>query len=83
MLWGSQNKNKNKNKQKKKITGQVHKDVPRTVSFSVVVVVVCLFMAAPTAYGGSQSRGLIGAAAAGLHHSHSNLGSKPCLPPTP
>ena len=30
-----------------------------------------LFRAAPEAYGGSQARGLIGATAAGLHHSHS------------
>ena len=35
--------------------------------------------AALVAYGGSQARGLIGAVAAGLHHSHSNLGSEPCL----
>ena len=37
----------------------------------------CLFAiswAAPAAYGGSQARGLIGAAAASLCHSHSNLG---------
>ena len=27
--------------------------------------------------------GRIGAAAAGLHHSHSNAGSEPCLRPTP
>ena len=43
---------------------------------------VCLFVcfrAAPTAYGGSQARGPIGAAAAGLHHSHRNAGSKPHL----
>ena len=39
--------------------------------------------AAPTAYGGSQARGLIKAIAAGLHHSHSNARSKPCLQPTP
>ena len=32
-------------------------------------------------YGGSQARGRIGAAAAGLHHSHSNTGSEPiCIP---
>ena len=31
------------------------------------------------AYGGSQVRSRIGAVAAGLHHSHSNLGSKPHL----
>ena len=37
----------------------------------------------PAAYGGSQARGLIGAEAAGLYHSHSNLGSEPHLQPTP
>ena len=41
------------------------------------------FRAAPAAYGGSQVRGLIGAAAAGLPHSHSNVGSEPHLQPTP
>ena len=41
--------------------------------------VFCLFRAAPEAYGGFQARGLIGAVAFGLHHSHSNVGSKPCL----
>ena len=42
----------------------------------------CLFVfsrAAPEAYGGSQARGLIGATAAGLHHSHSNARSEPHL----
>ena len=34
-----------------------------------------LFRATPAAYGCSQARGLIRAAAAGLHHSHSNVGS--------
>ena len=46
----------------------------------------CLFAfsgAAPVAYGGSQARGLIGAVAASLHHSHSNTGSKPRPQPTP
>ena len=33
--------------------------------------------AAPAAYGGFQARGLIGAVAAGLHHSHGNSGSEP------
>ena len=37
----------------------------------------------PQAHISSQSRGQIGAVAAGLRHSHSNLGSKPCLQPTP
>ena len=35
------------------------------------------------AYGGSQARGLIGAMAAGLHHSQSNAGSEPSLQPKP
>ena len=47
--------------------------------FFFVVVVVCLFRATPMAYGGSQARGLIGAVAAGLHHSYSKVGSKQCL----
>ena len=37
----------------------------------------------PTASGTSQARGWIGATATGLHHSHSNAGSKLCLQPTP
>ena len=46
--------------------------------------VFLLFLwAAPVAYGGSQARGLIRAAGAGLHHSHSNTGSEPHLGPTP
>ena len=52
----------------------------RVKFFFVVVVVFCLFFrAALEAYGGSQARGLIGAAPAGLHQSHSNAGSKPHL----
>ena len=44
---------------------------------------VCVISwAAPTAYGGSQARGRIGAVAAGLHHSHSNVGSELRLQPT-
>ena len=49
----------------------------------------CLFLfcfvfsrAAPAACGGSQARGLIGAVAAGLRHSHSNSGSELRLRPT-
>ena len=43
----------------------------------------CLFRAEPTAYGGFQARGLIGAVATGLNHSHSNVGSEPHLRTTP
>ena len=31
------------------------------------------------AYGSSQAKGRTGATTAGLHHSHSNTASKPCL----
>ena len=40
-----------------------------------------LFRAAPVAYGDSQAKCPIRTAAS-LHHSHSNAGSKPCLPST-
>ena len=40
-----------------------------------------LFRAAPGAYGSSQARGQIGAAVAGPHHSHSDVGSKLSLRP--
>ena len=43
----------------------------------------CLFKATPMADGGSPARGLRGAAAAGLQHSHSNAQSEPRLHPTP
>ena len=39
--------------------------------------------ASPVAYGGSQTRGRIGAVAASLRQSHSNAGSEPRLQPTP
>ena len=42
---------------------------------------VCFFTSAAAAYGSSQARGHIGAAAAGLHNSHSNNGYKPHLWP--
>ena len=48
-----------------------------------VFVYFLLFRAAPEAYGSSQARGLIRAMAAGLHYSHSKLGSEPRLRPTP
>ena len=41
------------------------------------------FRAASAACGSSQGRGQIRAAAASLHHSHSNTGSELCLQPTP
>ena len=41
------------------------------------------FRAAPAAYGSSEARGRIRAAAAGLHHSQGNTGSDSHLQPTP
>ena len=41
------------------------------------------FSSLPMEYGSSCTRGLIGAAAAGLHYSHSNTVSKLHLQPTP
>ena len=52
--------------------------------FFIFFFVFLLFLwAAPTAYGGSQARGQIGAVAIGLRQSHSNGGSEPRLQPTP
>ena len=45
-------------------------------SWVFVFVLFCLLRAVPTAYGGSQARGQIGAAAASIHHSHRNTGSE-------
>ena len=45
--------------------------------------VFCPFRAAPAAYGGSQARGRIGAAAAGLRHSHSLARCELRVRPTP
>ena len=49
----------------------------------LVFVFFAMSWTAPTAYGGSQARGQIGAAASSLHQSHSNAGSQPSLQPTP
>ena len=54
--------------------------------FIYLFIFFCLFAiswAAPSAYGDSQARGLVGAVAAGLHHSHSNVASELRLQPTP
>ena len=48
-----------------------------------LLLLLFLFRAAPVAYGVSQARGQIGAVAAGLYHSHSNVRSKLRLRPIP
>ena len=55
------------------------------VRFSFIFI-FCLFAiswAAPSAYGSSQARGLIGAVAASLGQRHSNAGSEQCPRTTP
>ena len=49
----------------------------------VFIFIFLLFRATPAAYRGFQAKGQVRAIAAGLHHSHSNSGSKPRLRPTP
>ena len=44
---------------------------------------ILFLLATPMAHGDSQARGLMGAVAACLRHSHSNMGSEPFLQPTP
>ena len=51
--------------------------------FLFMYIYIFLFKAVPVTYEGSQARGQIGAAAAGLCHSHSNRGSKLHLQPAP
>ena len=57
--------------------------LPFHVHFIITIIIIIIFRAAPVAYGGSQARSLIRAAAAGLQHKHSHTGSKPRLQPTP
>ena len=52
----------------------------------MIIFFFCLFAfsrATTVAYGGSQARDRIGAVATSLHQSHSNVGSKLRLQPTP
>ena len=65
-------------------TGDKAKHKIQTNFLFVCLFVFLLFLwAAPTAYGGSQARGRLGAVATGLHQSHSNSGSELRLQPTP
>ena len=52
-------------------------------SLLLFLFVFFLFRATSVAYGSSQARGLMGATAAGLHHSHSHARSELRLQPTP
>ena len=49
----------------------------------LLLLFVFFFRAIPAAHGSSQARGQVETAVAGLHHSHSNTGSKPCPQSTP
>ena len=54
-----------------------------TLIYCILSHFILLFRVTLVAYGSFQARGLIRAAAAGLHHSHRNTGSKPHPRPTP
>ena len=56
---------------------------PSLLLHFLLLLLLCIFRAAPVACGGFEARGRIGAADAGLHHSHSNARSEPHLRPTP
>ena len=66
-----------------KLTKIDHKLLHETSLNSFFFFFFAISWAAPAAHGGSQARGRIGAASAGLGHSHSNLGSEPRLQPSP
>ena len=51
-----------------------HPGTPQVFYFSIIIS-ICFFGAAPEAYGGSETRGPIRAAAADLGYSHSDTGS--------
>ena len=61
---------------------QTQKRMHCMTPFITLLVFCCCFFI-PTAYGGSQARGLIRAATAGLCQSHSNARSELRLRPTP
>ena len=54
-----------------------------SVFICMFIYLLIIFRAAPAAYGGSQARGWIGAATAGLYRSHSITRSEPHLWLTP
>ena len=60
-----------------------HMELLQEFNEKIVFFFFGLFRAAPAAFGNSQARGWMGATAAGHSHSHSNVGSKPHLQPTP
>ena len=65
-----------------KLTGILHYATQKLVGGCFwFFLIFCLLRAAPAAYGGSQARGLTGAAAAS--HGHSHTRSKQRLQPTP
>ena len=60
-----------------------HMHSVRVFVFCLFVCLFVCFRAAPVAYGSFWARGRIGAASAGLHHSHGNTGFQAHLQPTP
>ena len=76
------NNDKQKRKIKYKSTRDTSKKQMKTKKFFFSFSFLLFFLllrTTPMAYVSSQTRGQIGATAVSLHHSHSNVGSKPCL----
>uniref|UniRef100_A0A8D1F786 Transthyretin n=1 Tax=Sus scrofa TaxID=9823 RepID=A0A8D1F786_PIG len=68
------------------LQSEIHNILRGKLLFLFIYLFFCLFAfsrADPEAYGGSQAKSGIRAVAAGLRHSHSNVGSEPLLQPTP
>ena len=65
----------------------IRRSIPIVLNIFLVLFIFFLvfvtFRASLVAHGGSQARGPITAAAAGLHHSHSNKGSESHLQAPP
>ena len=56
--------------------------LPPSLLYLFIYLFFCPFRATPAVYGSSQSRGLIKAIDACLHHRYSNARSEPCLQST-
>ena len=67
----------------REVSSGLHGDKVHVNFLFCLLVSFFLFRAAPTAYGSSQARGQIGAAAVNLRDSHRKVGFKPHLQPTP
>ena len=71
-LNGPDNPDHLNTKNKKKTVPSFFQATEKLPGVFLFLFLFLLFRATPTGYGSSQAKGTVGAAAAGLHHSHSN-----------